>query len=168
LQGLVPAVGDAGDLAVPFRLGLAAFVASSWPMILMALLWPDARLLGPPPEGADPTGARVGTLLVLSYLWRLVYPPGALVVAGVSGSVVQTLNPVVGYETLLRMGPVYAQAMAVYGAIALGQAILAFPPFFLPIAAGILSGLVDTYAGLCIGCALGLAVFKRAPELETD
>lgn len=168
LEGYLPALADAKDLVVPFRLGLAAFVASSWPMILLAVLWPGARLLGPPPEGAEPTGAGVASLLVLSYLWRLLYSPVALIVAGVSRSVVQTLNPVVGFETVLRMGPIYAQAMTVYGAIALSQAILDFPLFFLPIAGGILSGFVDTYASLCIGCVLGLAVSKRAPELGLD
>jgi hypothetical protein len=168
LEGYMPEIADLTDLVVPFRLGLAAFVASSWPLILLAFLYPDARLLGPPPEGAEPTGAGVASLLVLGYLWKLLYSPVALIVAGVSRSLLQTLNPLVGLGTILRMGPVYAQAMTIYGALALGQAILDFPLFFLPIVGGILSGFVDSYANLCIGCALGLAVFKRAPELGLD
>lgn len=168
LDRYMPDISDMADLVVPLRLGFAAFLASCWPLIVMAFVFPDARLLGPPPEGAEPTGPGVASLLVLGYLWKLVYSPVALIVAAVSRSVVQTLNPLVGFGAILRMGPVYAQAMAVYAAIAVGQGILDFPLTFLPIAGGVLSGFVDSYANLCIGCALGLAVFKRAPELGLD
>jgi hypothetical protein len=168
MQGYMPDISDVTDLAVPLRLGFAAFVASSWPLILLAILYPDARLLGSPPEGAEPTSAAVASLLALGYVWKLVYSPVALIVAGVSRSVLQTLNPLIGVGTILRLGPVYAQAMAIYAAITLGQAILSFPLFFLPVAGGVLSGFVDSYANLCIGCALGLAVFKRAPELDLE
>jgi hypothetical protein len=168
LQGYMPDIADAMDLVVPLRLGFAAFVASSWPLILLVLLFPDARLLGSPPEGAEPTGAGVASLLALGYLWKLVYSPVALIVAAVSRSLVQTLNPLVGFGAILRMGPVYFQAMLLYGAIVLAQSILDLPLFFLPIVGGLLSGFVDSYANLCIGCTLGLAVFKRAPELELE
>ena len=168
LQGYRPDIGDVMDLVVPLRLGFAAFVASSWPLILLTILFPDARLRGSPPEGAEPTGAGVATLLALGYLWKLVYSPLALIVAGVSRSVLPTLNPLVGVGAILDMGPVGIQAMTVYAALALGQAILDFPLFFIPIAGGILSGFVDSYASLCIGCALGLAVFRKAPELGLE
>lgn len=168
LRGYMPDIADIMDLIVPFRLGLAAFVASSWPQILLLILFPDARLLGSPPEGAEPTGAGVAALLALAYLWKLVYSPVALIVAGVSRSVLQTLNPLVGFGAILQMGPLYAQVMAVYAALAVGQAILDFPLSFLPIVGGILSGFVDSYANLCIGCALGLAVFKKARELGLE
>jgi len=168
LRGYMPDIADIMDLVVPFRLGFAAFVASSWPQILLLILFPDAQLLGLPPEGAEPTSAGVASLLALAYLWKLVYSPVALIVAAVSRSVLQTLNPLVGLGAILEMGPVYVQAMTVYAAIALGQAILDFPLFFLPIVGGVLSGFVDSYANLCIGCALGLAVFKRARELGLE
>lgn len=168
LQGYMPDIADVMDLVVPLRLGFAAFVASSWPLILLALLFPDARLLGSPPEGAEPTSAGVASLLALGYLWKLVYSPVALVVAAVSRSILQTLNPLVGFGAILRMGPVYAQVMTVYAVLALGQAIFDFPLFFLPVVGAFLAGFVDSYANLGIGCALGLAVFKRAPELGLE
>jgi hypothetical protein len=168
LESYIPDIADIADLVVPLRLGFAAFLASSWPLVVLTVLYPDARLFGPPPDGADPTGVGVATLLLLGYLWRLAYSPVALIVAGVSRSMLQTLNPLVGFDTIQRMGPTYVQAMAVYGVLALGQALLDIPRVFFPVLGGLLSGVVDCYASLCIGCALGLAVFKRAPELELD
>jgi hypothetical protein len=168
MQGYMPDIGGYADLVTPFQLGLTAYLASSWPVIALMLIFPGARLLGSPPEGVEPTGAGVALLLALAYIWKIVYSPVALIVAGVSRSVVQTLNPMVGLDTILRMGPVYVQAMILYAGITLAQTIVDFPLFFIPVAGGLLSGFVDSYASLCIGCALGLAVFKKAPELELE
>ena len=38
----------------------------------------------------------------------------------------------------------------------------------IPFAGAVLQAFVDSYAWLAIGCALGLAVLKKAPELGLD
>jgi len=168
LEGYMPDIGDVADLVVPLRLGFVAFLASSWPLILIAFLSPGAALFGAPREGGEATSAGVKLLLVLALLWKLVYSPVALTVAGISRSMLQTLNPLVGAGAIARMGPVYWQAMAIYGALAVGQWLVDWPLGFIPILGSILAGFVDSYANLCIGCALGLAVFKKARELGLE
>jgi len=167
LEGYMPDIGDLTDLVVPMRLGFVAFLASSWPLILIALLAPGAALFGAPPEG-EPTSAGVKLLLVLALLWKLVYSPVALTVAGISRSMLQTLNPLVGAGAIARMGPLYWQAMGIYAVLAVAQWVVDWPLGYIPILGSILQGFVDSYANLCIGCVLGLAVFKKARELGLE
>ena len=129
------------------------------------------------PEPADETAAGMrllglaATAIVfggLALLWKVVYTPVALTVAGLSRSSISTLNPVVGFDTIRTMGGVYWQAMGIYTVIALAEWILSLILSFIPILGGIVTAFVDAYAYLMIGCTLGLAVFKKAPELGLE
>jgi hypothetical protein len=147
-----PGGGDAGSAAEPDGAGE-----------------PDAGV-GPEPR----PGAGWILLYALALLWRWIYSPVALTVAVLSStagwlsSSLQTLNPVLGAATIWRMGRTYWEALAVYSAIVLAQLALAFPLGFIPIGGTLLRAFVDSYAMLCIGCTLGLAVFKRAKALGMD
>jgi hypothetical protein len=89
--------------------------------------------------------AGMALLLILgALLWNFVYTPVALTVAGVSRSFFKTL--------------VITVVQFVSGAV-LG---------FIPILGTIAQAFVNAYAWLAIGCTLGLAVFKKAPELGLD
>lgn len=104
----------------------------------------------------------------LALVWKVVYTPVALTVAGLSRSALSTLNPVVGIDTIKRMGGVYWQAMAIYTVVAAVQWVTGVALGFIPLAGGLARSFVDAYAYLVIGCTLGLAVFKKAPELGLE
>ncbi|HET8644649.1 MAG TPA: hypothetical protein VFO85_04120, partial [Vicinamibacteria bacterium] len=79
-----------------------------------------------------------------------------------------TLNPVVGIDTIRRMGGVYWAAMGIYTVVAVVQWVLGAVMGLIPILGGVVKAFVDAYAYLMIGCTLGLAVFKKAPELGLE
>ena len=119
-----------------------------------------------PPSRAAAAGTFV--LLGIALLWKLVYTPAALTVAALSRGFFKTLNPVVGLDTIHKMGGIYWQALLIYSFFAGGQWLLGVALSFIPIAGGIVRSFVDAYAYLAIGCTLGLAVFKKARELGWD
>jgi hypothetical protein len=202
LRDFTPDFRDIDDLVKPLRLGVAALVAASWPLLLIGAFTEGVPLLaGPPrlavvhaqPEAAereaieteegeeedDGAGSSalaelgeasggVKLLLLCALLWKLLYTPMALTVAGLSRSVLRTLNPLVGVDTIRRMGNVYWQALGIYCALAGVQWLVGWPLGLIPIAGTLVRGFVDAYAYLAIGCTLGLAVFKKAPELGWD
>jgi hypothetical protein len=135
---------------------------------------PDAEGATPSAEAAAPGGehANRGPMLLglfaLALLWKLVYTPVALTVAALSRSILSTLNPVIGIQTIVRMGSVYWQCLAIYTPIAIGQALVGLGLAKIPLAGGLVRSFVDAYAYLVIGCLLGLAVFKKARELGWD
>jgi hypothetical protein len=126
------------------------------------------------PFTPEKPGAGWGLLYVLAILWRLVYAPVALTgavlssTAGLLSSSLQTLNPVLGIATIWRMGRTYWEALLVYTVIVFAQFLISLPLGLIPIAGTLLRAFVDCYANLCIGCTLGLAVFKKARELGMD
>ena len=73
-----------------------------------------------------------------------------------------------GFDIIKRMGGVYWQAMLIYAVLAFGQLVVTFLLSFIPFLGVVLSWFVHAYAYLAIGCTLGLAVFKKAPELGWD
>jgi hypothetical protein len=213
LTGFIPEITDISDLLNPLRLGLAAFLASSAPLILVVLLAPGigaARLLlsgsspaaqdavvhaqanpgqaeeNPPTTEATPgrysrespfSAGEAVVLLILfiaGLLWKLIYSPIALTVAalnrtsGALSGFLQTLNPVLGIQCIARMGSVYWQAMGVYTAVTIVQLLFGAACGLIPFFGGFFRAFVDCYAYLVIGCTLGFAVFKKAPELGLD
>lgn len=122
------------------------------------------------PEPETPPRVPVWVILAfaLTLLWNLVYSPIALVAAAISSSFVATLNPVAGLVAIRRMGSTYWTAMAVYTGIAVAEAVVAGVFGLIPLAGKLINGFVQSYTFLAIGCLLGLAVFKKAPELGLD
>jgi hypothetical protein len=220
----MPEFRDISDVAAAVRLGLAALVVSTGPLLLLviyvgasslplgSLLVSDtsktvayAQEAGPPPahdaleiaglehepppsddetaEGA--TGAQTGrdldapgsgtgvgpmlfAMFVLALVWKLLYTPVALTVAALSRSIFSTLNPLIGFDTIFKMGSVYWQCLAIYTPLAVLQVLLGLGLAKVPIAGGLVRSFVDAYAYLVIGCVLGLGVFKKARELGWD
>jgi hypothetical protein len=109
-----------------------------------------------------------GLVFFLALLWKVVYTPAALTVAALSRGFFKTLNPVIGLDTIRKMGEIYWQSLLIYSFFAGTQWLLGVALGFIPIAGGIVRSFVDAYAYLAIGCTLGLAVFKRARELGWD
>ena len=107
-------------------------------------------------------------LFGIAVLWKLVYTPAALTVAALSRGFFKTLNPVVGLDTIHKMGGIYWQALAIYSFFAGAEWLLGAALSFIPIAGGVVRSFVDAYAYLAIGCTLGFAVFKRGRELGWD
>jgi hypothetical protein len=225
MDGFMPEIGDMADLAGPLRVGFAALLISSGPLVALTFLYPPtdvvqaiagdravAALAAPTPEPSaeptlapevaalledDPEGAGPGpdeeaagpdpdeaeaasfaaeplvpawalAAFVAALLWKLVYSPIALVAGGISQSFVKTMNPVVGLDAIRRMGPTYWTAMVLYTAIALVEFAVAAVLGLVPFAGGFLRAFVQSYSYLAIGCLLGLAVYKKAPELGLD
>ena len=133
---------------------------------------PDSE--DPSPFEADRDGAVsvFGPLallgIVIAALWMLVYLPVALTVAALSKSILSTVNPLIGADTIKKMGSTYWQALAIYAAIVFVQLVLGWGLRHIPVAGGLAASFVDAYAALAVGCTLGMAVFKKAAELGWD
>ena len=106
--------------------------------------------------------------IVIAAIWMIAYTPVALIVAALSKSEINTLNPAMGIDTIKKMGSTYWQALAVYLALVVAQAVLGFVLGLIPIAGSLVMGFVNAYAALAVGCTLGLAVFKKGAELGWD
>ncbi len=122
-----------------------------------------------PFEAADSgTPLWVGGLYVLAFLWQLFYMPMALIVAAISRGFFKTLNPIIGVEAIAKMGGAYWFAALLYSLLTLVQALLEGVLSAIPIAGSLVASFTAAYVSLTTGCALGLAVFKRARELDLD
>lgn len=104
----------------------------------------------------------------LAVVWKILYSPVALVAAAISRGFLATLNPVAGISAITSMGATYWSAMGVYTAIAVVETVLVAVLGMIPLAGKFLGAFVQSYTYLAIGCLLGLAVFKKAPELGLD
>jgi hypothetical protein len=169
MRELMPEFRDIGDIVGALLLSLAALVASGGPLALCIFLVGDTSLMTAPREGSASVGVPLAALgLVLAGLWMIAYAPVALIVAALSKSMVNTVNPVIGVDTIKKMGSTYWQALGIYLAIFAAQWLAGFAFAFVPIAGGLARAFVDAYAALAIGCTLGLAVYKKAVELAWD
>lgn len=119
-------------------------------------------------EEADHAPLWVIPAVLLALLWKVVYTPVALIVAGVTRSFWQTLNPILGAATIFRMGGTYWAAAAIYTVIVAIQWAVSYPLRMVPVGGSLVIGFIDAYVYLAIGCTLGLAVFKKAKELDLE
>ena len=138
-------------------------------------------------EATDPTGElrhllpylgagmSIGFLLLLFIGWGLFYYPMALTVAGYTQSLGSVLNPLVGLDTIRRMGITYFKAFAmvmvvqvvsfVVGAII---SVITSPlalPFMGNLAGNFINATFTFYFNLVVACILGLSLFKCADRL---
>jgi len=115
-------------------------------------------------------------LLLLSLGWGIFYYPMALAVAGYTESFGSVINPLVGLDTIRRMGGTYFKA---FGMVLLIQivafvvtmivAMITAPltlPFFGNLPATFIDGSVTFYFNLVVACILGLSLFKCADRLR--
>jgi Na+-dependent transporters of the SNF family len=138
-------------------------------------------------EAIDPAGPMryllpylgAGIVFVLLFLlliaWGVFYYPMALTVAGYTQSFGSVLNPLVGLDTIRRMGTTYFKA---FGMVILVQ-LVAFvvgviiavvtSPFALPFMGNLVGNFINAtftfYFYLVIACILGLSLFKSADRL---
>lgn len=114
-------------------------------------------------------------LLLLSLGWGIFYYPMALAVAGYTESFGSVINPLVGLDTIRRMGATYFKA---FGMVLLIQivgfvvtvivAMITAPftlPFFGNLPAMFIDGSMTFYFNLVVACILGLSLFKCADRL---
>ena len=117
-------------------------------------------------EPATPAWVFAGYVAAIA--WKILYSPVALVAAAISRGFLATLNPLAGIGAIVRMGGIYWFAMGVYTLIVLVETFAVGALNMIPLAGRFLSAFVQSYTYLAIGCLLGLAVFKKAPELGLD
>ena len=120
-------------------------------------------------------GILLAVLLLIGVAWVLFYYPMALAVAGYTQSFGAVINPMIGIDTIRRMGATYFKA---FGMVLIVQAVglvagvvisyvtspLALP-FFGNLPATFIGGTFTFYFNLVISCLLGLSLFKCGDRL---
>lgn len=114
-------------------------------------------------------------LFLVGIVWAIFYYPMALTVAGYTQSFGSVLNPLVGLDTIRRMGSTYFKA---FGMVMVVQVVafvvsvmiaLITSPFSLPfvgnLPANLINGTATFYFNLVIACVLGLSLYKSADRL---
>ena len=107
--------------------------------------------------------------------WGFFYYPMALTVAGYTQSLGSVLNPLVGLDTIRRMGGTYFKAFAMVIVVQVVAFIVSVvisiltSPLTLPFMGNIFGNFVNAtftfYFYLVIACVLGLSLFKCADRL---
>lgn len=125
-------------------------------------------------------GVLILILGLLALAWGVFYYPMALAIAGYTQSFASVINPLVGLDTIRRMGGTYFKAFGmvlmiqvVSFVVTLIVAIITAPfalPFFGNLPATFIDGSLTFYFNLVVACLLGLSLFKCADRLgiETD
>lgn len=123
-------------------------------------------------------GLLILVLFVVCLAWAVFYSPMALAVAGYTQSVAAVLNPLVGIDTIRRMGATYFKAFGmvivvqiVATVVSVIVAVILSPfnlPFFGNLPANFVNGMFTFYFNLVIACVLGLALFKCADRLGIE
>ena len=120
-------------------------------------------------------GMTIVLLFLLFIGWGLFYYPMALTVAGYTQSFGSVLNPLVGLDTIRRMGINYFKGFAMVvvvhiAAFVVGMIVsIVTAPFTLPFIGNLVGGFVNAtftfYFNLVVACILGLSLFKCADRL---
>lgn len=118
-------------------------------------------------------------IVVLSFLalcWGLIYFPVACSVAGYSRSFLAVINPMVGIDTIRRMGVTYVKILAMTALLAIAAGFVQIflsvilSPFQLPrlgnLPAVAIGSFVTFYFWIVFFCVLGYAMFKSADRLK--
>jgi hypothetical protein len=114
-------------------------------------------------------------VLLLALAWAVFYYPMALSIAGYTEDFWSVVNPLVGLDTIRRMGATYFKAFGMYMAVqSVGFvmsmiAYVVLAPFNLPLLGNLpahfVDGIITFYTSLVIACLLGLALYKSADKL---
>jgi hypothetical protein len=119
--------------------------------------------------------ALVIPFLLLALAWAVFYYPMALSIAGYTEDFWSVVNPLVGLDTIRRMGTIYFKAFGMYlvvqtiGSVMSMMAYAVLAPFDMPflgnLPARFVEGTITFYTSLVIACILGLALYKSADKL---
>lgn len=120
-------------------------------------------------------GIALLVLMLIAVAWGIFYYPMALTVAGYTQSFASVLNPVVGLDTIRRMGSTYFKAFGMVLSVQLVSLVVGVivaaitAPFALPfvgnLPANFINGVIAFYFNLVIACVLGLSLYKCADRL---
>lgn len=120
-------------------------------------------------------GIGLGLLFLLLIGWAVFYYPMALTVAGYTQSLGSVLNPLVGLDTIRRMGATYFKGFGMVLLVQLAAfvvgviiSIITSPltlPFMGNLVGNFISATFGFYFNLVIACVLGLSLFKCADRL---
>ncbi len=112
----------------------------------------------------------------LTLLWGLFYFPAACVVAGYTRSFWATVNPLVGLDTIKRLGSDYAKLLAMGLVLVVMSAIISailatiFNAFNLPavgnVPASFIGSFFTFYFSVVFSCVIGYMLFKAADRLD--
>ncbi len=112
----------------------------------------------------------------LTLLWGLFYYPAACAVAGYTRSFTATINPMVGLDTIRRLGGSYVLILlmgliiGVMSLVIAGVVGILFSPLDLPkvgnLPATIIGSFVTFYFSVVFSCILGYALFKSRDKLK--
>lgn len=136
----------------------------------------DEKMLGNMLNGLVSSPGLVVILLLLTLGWAFFYYPMALMVAGFTEDFKSVINPLVGLDTIRRMGSVYVKAFLMYVGLEVALlglsivvAIITAPfemPFIGNLPAKFIDGTLTFYLNLVIACLFGLALYKCADKLD--
>lgn len=111
----------------------------------------------------------------ITLLWGLFYFPAACAVAGYTRTFSSTINPLVGLDTIKRLGVDYAKLLAICAVMAVASILVAailsmiFSPLALPgmgnIPATAISAFFTFYLVAVFSCVLGYLLYKKADKL---
>lgn len=120
-------------------------------------------------------GLFIGFLFLLFVGWAVFYYPMALTVAGYTQSFGSVINPLVGLDTIRRMGATYFKAFGMVVVVQVASfvvgVIIAFitSPLALPFMGNVVGNFINAtftfYFNLVVACILGLSLFKCADRL---
>ncbi len=112
----------------------------------------------------------------IAFIWGLFYFPVACSIAGYTRSLMATMNPLIGLDTIKRLGFVYAKillmglALLIFsGVITIFLAVL-FAPFDMPRVGNLPATAIGAFFGfyftVVFSCVLGYAMFKASDRLK--
>lgn len=117
-------------------------------------------------------------LLLITVAWGIFYYPMALAVAGYTESFGAVINPMVGIDTIRRMGSTYFKAFGMVIGIQVIGFIVAIvvavitSPFIMPFIGNLpgtfMQGAFTFYFNLVIACLLGLSLYKCGDRLGIE
>lgn len=159
------------------RLALAVAIITYGPMLLLLFVFMGTIGFSSL-EGAV---ASLGIPILVGGLWALLYYPMALLVAGFTRSFFAVINPVVGIDTIMRMGLTYVKAyfmcFAVYIPLFIFQTVVqqvmdttaeTAPALLIAgtfLFGNIAIGSAKFLAAAIVSCILGLALWKEGDKL---
>ena len=173
--GITPDFSDSiwDTLISPIKLGIAVTLITFGPAALLMYV------LGSSAASWQGTLVGLGAGMVIGLIWAVFYYPMALLVAGFTQSFLAVVNPLVGLDTMWRMGLTYLKAYVMclaVGACSVGLSLLvgiatntdgtgmlALTTLLL---GGILKGAVTFYYSLVTASILGFALYKSAESLD--
>ncbi|PYS99005.1 MAG: hypothetical protein DMF63_13105 [Acidobacteria bacterium] len=110
------------------------------------------------------------------FLWGLFYFPAACAVAGYTRSFTATINPLVGLDTIKRLGGTYAKMLLMGFVLLVASTVVGmilgavFSPLDLPglgnLPAKFIGAIFGFYLWTVFSCVLGYALFKKSDKLN--